>query len=142
MSNDTFIRLKPPSAPSKRPGIEARRVPRRVFSRPIGLMRHGDYQVVQALQLSEGGMLIQTTTEQAKLGYKVGDTIVATLIIPGGRAVVTRGEIIYTRPGSNTGELQFGIRFQPLAIQQRRFVRIYVTAKTQAEAEAEVNFDS
>ena len=143
MSNDGFIRLKPPTANTNGRGIEARRVPRRVFMRPVGLMRHGTYQVVQALQLSEGGMLFQATPEQAAIGFRVGDTVVISIIIPGWRSIVTRGEIIYTRPASGSADTQFGIRFQPLAIQLRRFVRIYVTAKTQAEAEAETaGFDS
>jgi Tfp pilus assembly protein PilZ len=97
---------------------------------------------VQAVQLSEGGMLFQSSES-----FAVGDAIVLSIIVPGGSSVVVRGDVIYSRPAptsANAGEareLQFGVKFAPLTLPLRRLIRIYVTAKTQAEAEAE-QFDN
>ena len=132
-----FQKTQIPRIVSKTPkGAEARRTPRRVFLRAIGLLRHGEYILVQALQLSEGGMLFQSPVQ-----FAVGDAIVLSLIIPGGSSIVVRGEVIYSKPGQGPIEPQYGVKFAPLALQPRRLIRIYVTAKTQAEAEAE-HFDS
>lgn len=116
-------------------GVETtRRTPRRVYSRPVGLLRHGEFCLVQALQLSEGGLLFHSP-----LQFAVGEAIVLSIIVPGGSSVVVRAEIIYVKPAqpASLGQLQYGVKFAPLTLPLRRLIRIYVTAKTQAEAEAE-----
>lgn len=111
--------------------IEARRTPRRVFNRAIGVLHHGTYSIQQAMQLSEGGLLFVSSARFAN-----GDSIVATVLLPGGDGILFQGEIIYARPGSN-GTFQYGVKFKTVAIHHKRMIRNYVSAKTQKEAEAE-----
>ena len=128
---------------SEKGAIATRRTPRRVFLRPVGILVRGGYRVVQALQLSEGGLLF----ESEEL-FVVNEQIVASLILPGGGVVVARSEIIYTKPsaagaasdssGGKKGQ-HFGVKFAPLALHLKRIIRNYVTAKTQAEAERELD---
>lgn len=112
-------------------GPESRRTPRRVYSRPIGVLNRGVYQVARGHQLSEGGMLISTTES-----LKVHERVVVTLVMPGGDNVVARGEIIYMNPGEG-GRPHYGVKFTELPLPTRRLIRNYVAAKTQAEAESE-----
>lgn len=112
-------------------GIEARRTPRRVFNRAIGVLHHGKYSIQQAMQLSEGGLLFLSDSLFAN-----GERIVATVLLPGGDCILFQAEVIYSRPGSN-GLFQYGVKFRTVAIHHKRMIRNYVSAKTQAEAEAE-----
>ena len=124
-------------AAEQKKGSEARRTPRRVYFRPIGVLVHGKYGVQQALQLSEGGMLFQT-----RQNLEVGNLIVATLILPNGGCVVSRGEIIYLKPAQGSSFHQYGVKFPSLPIQLRRLIRNYVTAKTEEEAVKELGEDT
>ena len=121
---------------TSRRGVENRRTPRRIYQRPIGILLHGVYDVFQGLQLSEGGLLFRSEKM-----FAVKSQIVATLVMPGGGVIVTRGEVIYARPDSGRTQ-QFGVKFTSLPLHLRRVIRNYVTAKTQAEAEAEAVKDS
>lgn len=117
----------------KKPGVESRRTPRRVFERPIGVLHHGVYEVAQALQLSEGGMLF--ISEEKRM---IGEFIVVSLVMPTTGCLVVRGEMIYERIHPEGG-FQYGVKFTPLQLNQRRVVRNYVAAKTQEEAEREAH---
>lgn len=110
-------------------GQKQRRTPRRVYRRSIGVLHGGEYRVVQASQLSEGGLVFQSPDK-----FAMHDQVVASLILPGGGVVVARGEISLNPEGKAN---QFSIKFKPLALQLRRLIRNYVSAKTQAEAELE-----
>jgi len=114
-------------------GVESRRTPRRVYQRPIGILCQGAYFLAQAHQLSEGGLLFSSDRI-----FTAGDLIVISLVMPDGGSVVVRAEVIYERPGKRGSPPQYGVRFQSLHIPQRRQIRNYVAAKTQKEAEAEL----
>jgi hypothetical protein len=110
---------------------ESRKTPRRIFVHPMGVLSDGIYGLVRALQLSEGGLLFE-----AEDPFQIHDGVVVSFILPGGQGVVARGEVIYANPGLG-GRVEYGVRFAPLSLKLRRLIRLYVTAKTQAEAEAE-----
>jgi hypothetical protein len=116
---------------SQQSGIETRRSPRRVFNRVIGILQDGEYEVAQALQISEGGLAFATP-----LILRNGARLVVTLMIPGGVGVVLPGFVVNTR--EPVGKMNsYGIQFDTLDLHQRRLIRSYVSAKTQAEAERE-----
>lgn len=112
---------------------ESRRSPRRVYQRPLGVLCLGKYNVVQAMQLSEGGLLF--TSEELEFAEKA--QVVVSLIMPTGHAIVARAEVLYSLAGGT----QFAVKFVNLPIHLRRAIRNYVSAKTQAEAEAEAESD-
>jgi hypothetical protein len=115
---------------------DQRRTPRRVYVRPIGVLCLGQYEVQQALQLSESGVLFQSSHK-----FEVKDQVVASLVLPGDGVVVARGEITSERSEANGNLHQYGIKFVPLPLHLRRWIRNYVAAKTQEEAEAEDSGD-
>jgi hypothetical protein len=107
------------------------RSPRRVFNRAIGLLCDGRFELAQALQISESGMALVTPLElipQARL--------VVTLVMPSGDGLVLRANVVAER--EQVGKMRsYGIQFDTLGLHERRMVRAYVSAKTQAEAEEE-----
>jgi hypothetical protein len=61
---------------------------------------------------------------------------VVTLVIPGASGLILRGLIVGDR--DPIGDMRsYGIQFNTLDLHQRRVIRAYVSAKTQAEAEQE-----
>jgi hypothetical protein len=127
--------MNSPNLESK-PGIAARRTPRRVFNRPIGILYHGEYTPVRAWQISEGGLLFSSPQKLV-----IHTSIVLTVLVPGAPGIVARGELIYQKPqpGNKIGDPQFGVKFENLPLHLRRVIRNYVSAKTQAEAEMEAD---
>ncbi len=111
--------------------LENRRSPRRVFRRPVGILVHGDYQVCKALQLGEGGMMAIIDADIAS-----GTSVVATVFIPGGGYALVQAVVLY-RVDSGEGKA-YGLKFENVPIAQKRFIRNYVSAKTQKEAEEEL----
>lgn len=121
----------------KSPSSKTRRSPRRAFRRPAGLLSGGNYELIHALQISEGGMLVES---RARLFAKA--KVVVSLIIPGAGPVIARAEVIYIMQ-SEMGRAvpAFGLQFVDLALPERRLIRNYVAAKTEEEAESEYDFD-
>lgn len=115
---------------TERAGRRNRRTPRRVFSRPIGVLHQGEYEVVQASQLSEGGIGFISSKQLAHDAL-----VVISLVMPGGGVVVGRGQIVQSR--SQGDAFNYGVKFIAMSLPLRRMIRNYVTAKTQAEAEME-----
>lgn len=103
-----------------------------MFHRTIGVLYRGRYTVVQAVQISEGGLLF---TSREKRDVK--SPIVLSLLVPGGFSIVARGELIYEV--KNGSGFNYGVKFYSLGFHLKRIIRNYVSAKTQAEAEQEAD---
>ena len=120
---------------------ESRRSPRRAYERPIGVLLHGTYNVFRALQLGEGGL---SFTADKKMSVNpdsngaVKDRLVISIILPGvAEAIVTQAEIAYENSVGHKG-YNYGVQFIEMPLHVRRIIRNYVTAKTQEEAEREL----
>jgi hypothetical protein len=109
-----------------------RRTPRRVFTHPIGVLCRGIFEVVQAEQLSEGGVGFLAAADGQ---YLPKANVVISMILPGGAMVVTRGVILEPNIDSKHGRV--AVKFSEMSLQLKRRIRNYVAAKTQEEAEAE-----
>jgi hypothetical protein len=108
--------------------IANRRSPRRVFKRPVGVLLHGEYRVCQAHQLGEGGALVTIEGDIPR-----GTKVVISIFVPGGGFALIQAEVLY-KVGAG-----YGVRFAQLPLAQKRFIRNYVSAKTQEEAEDEMS---
>lgn len=135
----TRMGTKVQDVPVDRSGVDSHRTPRRVYQRTIGLLRHGQYRLVQAVQLSEGGLLFKASDEDSddcSDEYKENDNVVVNLILPHAGFVILRA-VVVDELREESGSKQYGVRFAALSLQQRRQIRNYVAAKTQEEAESE-----
>ena len=111
--------------------LNSSRSPRRVFSRAIGLLRDGTFALAQGIQISESGMALVTP-----LPLAVDSRLVVTFVIPGGNGLVLRAHVVSER--DPVGKMRsYAIQFHALDLHERRMIRSYVSAKTQAEAEQE-----
>ena len=82
----------------------------------VAIHRHGLFGFETALELSEGGMLIQ-----AHGNYKIGDKCTVNLLVPGGSFISTAAEVVYVIEESGGGR-QYGLRF----LEPSTFVRIEI----------------
>ncbi len=109
--------------------ITRRRVPRREYIRNVGILMRGEYFVSQALELSEGGMLLEMEHTLV-----VGQKLVITFALPGTSAGVVRGVIRYVLEDKKGGSLKrYGVEFENLDFQSKRDIRNYVASKSEAE---------
>lgn len=102
-----------------------RRVPRRSFHAGVGCLFHGDYSVVRAQQVGQGGMSIVVGFET-----KVGERLVVSFRIPNGSLVCVRGIIRYRDQLEKQGHYGVGLQFENLDFQFKRELRNFVALAT------------
>jgi len=104
-----------------------RRVPRRAFESPVGLLAGGEYDIQSSLQVGEGGMLLGSNRP-----LKVGDSVLVNFFISSALMVIVRGAVRYQlkdRPHC------FGLEFDKLEFNFKREIRNFVAAATRGESE-------
>lgn len=107
--------------------LKRRRHPRRSFVRSIGILQSGTYDLGMAMEVSEGGMLIQ--------GFRELDpsrSVVLSFLVPGKDFVMVRAKLIY-----KNSEGAYGVQFLNLRFENRRLIRDYIAAKSAEEAKQE-----
>ena len=110
--------------------IAKRRFPRRRFRQKIGVLWRGSYAISESVQIGEGGMLAA-----ASFGFEIGDNVIVSFQIPGREFVVVKASVQYER--QENGRKVHGLKFLNISFEQRRLLRDFVSAKTEAEAHLE-----
>ncbi len=99
-----------------------RRVPRRDFIRPIGLLVQGRYYITRSLQIGEGGIKVEfhrPLQDQAE--------VVVTFQMPDSGPTVVRAVVRNQEPAPDElGLTHFGLEFCSLEFQVKRAIRNYV----------------
>lgn len=110
--------------------IRRRRVPRREFTHRVGLLIRGRYYISRAVQIGEGGMMIQSPVELAG-----NQQIVISFKLPNLDPDVVRGAVRYQQNDHKRPEIkQYGIEFLTLDFKVKREIRNYVADKSYEEA--------
>lgn len=112
--------------------IKKRRFPRRKFTQKIGLLFRGKYDISESVQIGEGGMMIRSPHE-----HEEGDWVVLSFLVPGRAFVIVRGQVQFKGKDSSIGTPLYGIRFLNITFENRRVLRDFISAKTEAEAREE-----
>lgn len=113
--------------------LHERRTPRRQFDRPVGVLFKGKYQIIKAVQISEGGVLLELPGH-----IKVGDHLLMNLILKADRGyAVSRGEVLYVNEDVSDGFKRMGIKFFDLSSRHKRFIRDYIASKSEEEISKE-----
>lgn len=107
-----------------------RRVPRRAFEFPVGLLVHGTYTVERAYQIGEGGMLLSCSSGELSAGTQV----VASFFMPTASTVIVRGVIRNVEPAKDRQPARYGIEFVNLEFQYKREIRNYVASASVSDA--------
>ncbi len=99
-----------------------RRVPRREFIRPVGVLVGGRYYVTRALQIGEGGLKLEFHRP-----LEVNSQLALSFLIPGQKMTVVRSVVRNQEPApGEPGLLHFGVEFLNLDFALKRAIRNYV----------------
>jgi hypothetical protein len=111
--------------PKSKPNIiRRRRVPRREFLHPVGLLVSGNYFMSRALQIGEGGMLIESATPLA-----MGQRLVLSFKLPGFNPDVVTASVRYILKSKIGSGVRYGVEFLNLDFNVKRDVRNYVATQ-------------
>jgi hypothetical protein len=105
-----------------------RRVPRRTFEAPVGVLISGKYHMQQAFQVGEGGMMISGTQV-----LRVGSQAVISFFLNSGSLIIVRGVVRSVVPAEDGLPQRFGIEFLNLGFQYKREIRNFVAAATRID---------
>lgn len=115
-----------------------RQTPRRAYRRSAGVLVGGCYAVFQGRSLSEGGIGVKIAdapgAEAVLAKVIAGAPVLVTLILPSGAVLLLRGEIVHHGLEKTVGH-SIGIKFESIALHQRREIRYYVSAKQAGESD-------
>lgn len=111
------------------PGAGRRRVPRRTFKAPVGVLIGGQYAVERAYQLGEGGMMVDCRRGKLKEGTKLA----LNFFLPGGQVVMVRGIVRAVIPAKEGLPERYGLEFMNLGFQFKRAIRNFVAAATRED---------
>ena len=100
-----------------------RRVPRRLFEAPIGMLLHGEYSLQRTYQVGEGGMMVSAPQDLAE-----GDRLVVSFYLPGVPLIIVRGVVRSVIPENGEQAERYGIEFENLGFQRKREIRNFVAA--------------
>lgn len=108
--------------------IKKRRVPRRDFERNVGVLVKGQYKICRALQVGEGGMMLEMPES-----LSIGQKLVVTFKLPKATPAIVRGTIRYAIKSESGESYKFGIEFERVEFKARRDIRNYVASKSEEE---------
>lgn len=106
-----------------------RRVPRREFLAPVGILLRGKYAVERCYQVGEGGMMFSLNNLKMELGRQVA----LTFFLPTGFVVMVRGTVRSIIPADEKYPVRYGVEFLNLGFQSKREIRNFVAAATQGD---------
>jgi hypothetical protein len=106
-----------------------RRVPRRTFEAPVGILVHGQYHVERSFQVGEGGMLVS-----AHKPLQVGTILVASFFVKN-TTIIVRGVVRNVMPAKGDQPERYGLEFVNLEFQFKREIRNFVASASNLEGE-------
>lgn len=106
-----------------------RRVPRRAFESPIGLLARGEYGIERSYQVGEGGMMFSSARK-----LDIGQMVVISFYLASA-TIVVRGTVRSVIPPGKGQPERYGVEFANLGFQFKREIRNFVASATGADAE-------
>ena len=107
------------------PGVGRRRVPRRLFEAPIGMLLHGTYSLQRTYQVGEGGMMVSAPQDLVE-----GERMIISFYLPGVPLIIVRGIVRSVIPENGNNAERYGVEFENLGFQHKREIRNFVAAAT------------
>ncbi len=105
-----------------------RRVPRRNFESPIGVLAQGNYELEQSFQVGEGGMMFSSRRKLV-----VDQMVVISFYLPTSATIVVRGVVRSVIPADQDKPERYGVEFLTLGFQYKREIRNFVASATGME---------
>jgi hypothetical protein len=104
-----------------------RRVPRRAFEAPVGVLLQGKYQMENSFQVGEGGMMVSCGVD-----LEIGTQTVVSFFLAKGSLIIVRGVVRSVVKSPDGVPERYGIEFLNLGFQFKREIRNFVAAATHA----------
>jgi PilZ domain len=112
-----------------------RRVPRRAIQARIGLLVGGQYYIAKALEIGEGGMLIESPVPLA-----ANQRTVISFRIPGVVQSVILSRVVYVLEANTAGgKTKYGMQFDKPEFDVKRKIRNFVASGEQSAVVLAVN---
>lgn len=100
-----------------------RKFPRRAFSRMVGVLLSGKYEMFKAGEIGEGGLSIF-----GDVAFPEGHHIVLTFQIPGGDFVSLRSIVRSSK--MQDGRFNHGLSFESIQFTHKRQIRAFVSSRS------------
>lgn len=107
-----------------------RRVPRRSFDAPVGILLHGKYSLQRSWQVGEGGMMISCEAVLIE-----GTLMILNFYLPSGAIVMVRGVVRNVVPEKDGFPVRYGLEFINLDFNYKREIRNFVAAVTNVDGQ-------
>ncbi len=107
-----------------------RRVPRRNYECPVGVLLQGKYYLQMSYQVGEGGMMISSPKQ-----LQVGVQVVTSFFLESQLLIIVRGIVRNIIPAKGDLPERYGIEFTHLGFQYKREIRNFVASATRLEKE-------
>lgn len=108
-----------------------RRVPRRNFEAPVGVLLNGKFSMERTYQVGEGGVMIS-----CQRGIKVGTQVVTNFYLNTSLLIIVRGVVRAIIPAQGQLPERYGIEYLNLGFHYRREIRNFVAAATRGDGHA------
>ena len=108
------------------PGVARRRVPRRPINLNIGLLISGQYIITKALEIGEGGMLIESSVLLKKNQF-----VVMTIRMAGTLQCALLSRVVYIIENQDKAAIgRYGIQFENIEFDLKRKIRNFVASSS------------
>ena len=104
-------------------GFFRRKFPRRAFSRLIGVLLNGNFDMFKAGEIGEGGMSIY-----GEVALPEGNHIVLSFQIPAGDFISIRAIIRSSK--NEKGRFIHGLSFESIQFAHKRQIRVFVSSRS------------
>lgn len=105
-----------------------RRVPRRNFEAPVGVLHKGKYTIERSYQVGEGGVMISSAQK-----ILVGTQVVTSFYLNTSLIILVRGVVRSVIPAKDRFPERYGIEYLNLGFHFRREIRNFVAAATRID---------
>lgn len=115
--------------------LKRRRVPRRDFTGRVGVLVAGEYTVNRAVQIGEGGIMIE-----APILLSEGQQVVVSFRIPNHNFEIVRATVRYTVTTGSSQQKQmkrYGLEFDKMDFSVKRLIRNYVALSSTTAVSAD-----
>lgn len=110
-----------------------KRLPRRLYSRAIGILSHGGYDLCEIVEISEGGMMVRAVNQV----YPDKTAALLNFYLPNGGMMIIQADVCWVKKVNELPGTFVGFQFRKVTFQYRRLIRAYVAEKHPDEVNLE-----
>ncbi len=110
-----------------------KRLPRRLYRRPVGILSESGYAISDIIEISEGGIMARSISSQ----FPDNSFVLLNFYLPEGELVIIRAEVRWSKSIIDLPGTFAGFQFKKVTFAHRRLIRAYVAEKRKEELDYE-----